>query len=58
MNYESNITKFIKDYLKNNPDAKSNQSKARKIWWDKKQEQTKNDQLSKWEVKKKAYEYY
>jgi Protein of unknown function (DUF3460) len=33
--YESDITKFIKDYLKEHPEEVESQRKGRAIWWDK-----------------------
>ena len=37
-NYESEATKFIKDFLKKNPEVKVNQKQAREFWWDRPQD--------------------
>jgi len=34
--YESEITKFIRDYLAAHPEEVESQKKGRAIWWDKK----------------------
>jgi len=33
--YESDITKFIREYLKQHPDEVESQKAGRAIWWDK-----------------------
>jgi hypothetical protein len=37
--YESDITKFIKDYLRAHPEEVESQRKGRAIWWDKRPDQ-------------------
>lgn len=33
--YESDITKFLREYLKDHPEEVESQRKGRAIWWDK-----------------------
>ena len=33
--YESDITKFIRDFLERHPEEIASQKKGRAIWWDK-----------------------
>ena len=33
--YESELTKFIREYLKQHPEEVASQAKGRAIWWDK-----------------------
>jgi hypothetical protein len=33
--YESDLTKFMRQYLSNHPDEVDSQKKGRAIWWDK-----------------------
>jgi hypothetical protein len=33
--YESDLTKFMRDYLKAHPEEVESQKKGRAIWWDK-----------------------
>lgn len=35
MQYESDITKFIRQYLEEHPEEIDSQKKSRSIWWDK-----------------------
>ncbi len=37
--YESDITKFIKQYLAEHPEEVESQRKGRAIWWDKRPDQ-------------------
>lgn len=36
--YESDITKFIRDFLEQHPEEIASQKKGRAIWWDKTRE--------------------
>lgn len=33
--YESDLTKFMREYLEQHPEEKESQRKGRAIWWDK-----------------------
>jgi hypothetical protein len=35
MQYESDITKFLRQYLEEHPEEVASQRKSRAIWWDK-----------------------
>jgi hypothetical protein len=35
MQYESDITKFLRQYLEEHPEEIASQKKSRAIWWDK-----------------------
>jgi hypothetical protein len=35
MAYESDLTKFMRDYLKQHPEEVASQKEGRAIWWDK-----------------------
>ena len=35
MAYESDLTKFMREYLKEHPEEVASQKKGRLIWWDK-----------------------
>ena len=35
MQYESDITRFIRDFLEQHPEEIASQKKSRSIWWDK-----------------------
>ena len=37
--YESDITKFMREFLKQHPEEVDSQKKGRAIWWDKKPEE-------------------
>ena len=37
--YESDLTKFIRQFLKEHPEEVESQKKGRAIWWDKKPEE-------------------
>jgi hypothetical protein len=56
--YESEITKFMREFLQKNPLVVEKQKKHRATWWDRPQslEQTATNEASK--VSKDAYEYY
>jgi hypothetical protein len=56
--YESEITKFIRDFLDKHPEVVDKQKLARATWWDKPQKLAENKALSEAREPKKAYEYY
>ena len=57
-NYESEATKFIKDFLKKNPEVKVNQKQAREFWWDRPQDVKTIKKFYSSKINKKPYEYY
>ncbi|HWA13031.1 MAG TPA: DUF3460 family protein [Burkholderiales bacterium] len=56
--YESEITKFIRDFLDKHPEVVEKQKKARATWWDRPQSLEERRALEQAQVPKKAYEYY
>jgi len=56
--YESEITKFIRDFLRKHPEVVDKQKRARATWWDRPQDFEERKRLEETEVPKKPYEYY
>ena len=56
--YESDITKFIRDFLDKHPEVVDKQKKARATWWDRPQKLAENKARDEARAPKKAYEYY
>jgi hypothetical protein len=56
--YESDVTRFIREFLARNPEVVAKQEKARATWWDRPQDLKENAALEAAEVPKKPYEYY
>jgi hypothetical protein len=56
--YESEITKFIRDFLRKHPEVVEKQKQARATWWDRPQDLEERKRLEEAEVPKKPYEYY
>jgi hypothetical protein len=56
--YESDVTRFIREFLARNPEVVAKQEKARATWWDRPQNFKENAALDAAEVPKKPYEYY
>lgn len=56
--YESELTKFMREFLDKNPQVTEKQKQARATWWDKPQtlEELKRDEESK--VPQEGYVYY
>jgi hypothetical protein len=56
--YESELTKFMREFLDKNPQVTEKQKQARATWWDKPQalEDLKRDEESK--VPQEGYVYY
>jgi Protein of unknown function (DUF3460) len=57
-NYESELTQFIRDFLKKHPEVVEKQRKARATWWDHPQDFKERARLEDAELPKKGYEYY
>ncbi|MBI4754096.1 MAG: DUF3460 family protein [Betaproteobacteria bacterium] len=55
--YESEITRFLRDFLEKHPEQVEEQRKGRALWWDKPQtpETLRRDRESR--VPEKAYSY-
>jgi uncharacterized protein DUF3460 len=56
--YESDITKFMREFLEKNPDVVARQKRFRATWWDKRLDP---EQRKRWEESKIAppsYPYY
>ena len=56
--YESDVTRFIREFLARNPEVVAKQAKARATWWDRPQNFKENAAQDAAEVPKKPYEYY
>ena len=56
--YESDTTRFIRDFLSKNPDVVEKQRVARSKWWDRAQDRAQRKQFEQSAVPKKPYEYY
>ena len=56
--YESDTTRFIRDFLDKNPEIVEKQRAGRSMWWDRVQDREQLKQFKKSSVPKKPYEYY
>ena len=56
--YESDITKFIREFLERHPEVVEKQKKHRATWWDRPQKLEERKALDDARVPKKPYEYY
>lgn len=56
--YESDTTRFIRDFLGKNPQVVEKQRAARSMWWDRVQDRAQRKQFEESAVPKKPYEYY
>jgi hypothetical protein len=56
--YVSDLTRFIRDFLKKHPEVVDKQKRARATWWDRPQDLKENKELEQARVPKKPYEYY
>jgi hypothetical protein len=57
-NYESETTKFIREFLQRNPDVPEKQKKARATWWDRPQRLDELQKAQESEVPQQGYVYY
>ncbi|WP_332671721.1 DUF3460 family protein [Aromatoleum sp.] len=55
--YESEHTKFIREWLEKHPQELEEQRKGRALWWDKPQDVEAQARLDESEVPSKAYYY-
>jgi hypothetical protein len=56
--YESEITRFMREYLEKHPEVTEKQKQARATWWDRPQDFDERRRLQQAKVPKKPYEYY
>lgn len=56
--YESDITKFVRDLMDNNPELKELQKTNRATWWDKKQNLDELKRQDASAAPKQAYAYF
>lgn len=56
--YESDTTKFIREFLDRNPQVQEKQKKARATWWDRPQDLDEREREEESEVPQKGYVYY
>lgn len=57
-NYESEATRFIKDFLDSNPQVVEKQKRNRTTWWDRPQSIEERARLDEAEVPQTGYVYY
>ncbi len=56
--YESDTTRFIREFLKKNPEVVDKQRIARSTWWDRPQDREQRSKFEEAREPKKSYEYY
>ncbi|MEO8037873.1 MAG: DUF3460 family protein [Betaproteobacteria bacterium] len=56
--YESDTTRFIRDFLEKHPDVVEKQKLARATWWDKAYDADQRKAFEESRVPKQSYEYY
>lgn len=56
--YESDVTRFIREFLERHPEVVEKQKKARATWWDKPQVLKEGEEFESARAPKKPYEYY
>jgi hypothetical protein len=57
-NYESDTTRFIKDFLAHNPEVVEKQKRHRATWWDRPQSLEERSRLEQAKVPQQGYAYY
>jgi hypothetical protein len=57
-NYESETTRFIQDFLAQNPDVVEKQRRHRATWWDRPQSVDERSRLEQARVPANGYVYY
>jgi hypothetical protein len=55
--YESEITQFLKELLRQRPEIEVDQRRGRAIWWDKELDLQETQRLRESEVPQQAYPY-
>lgn len=56
--YESDVTRFIRDFLQKHPEVVEKQRVARSTWWDRPQNREQRKRFEEARAPKKPYEYY
>lgn len=56
--YESEVTKFIREFLDKNPQVQEKQKRARATWWDRPQTLDQRKRNSESNVSQPGYVYY
>lgn len=56
--YESEVTLFLRDFLRKHPEEVAKQKAARATWWDRPYDAEARAAAAESKVPKKAYEYY
>ena len=56
--YESDITKFIREFLDRNPQVVEKQKTARATWWDKPQDRELRQRNDESHIPQTGYQYY
>jgi hypothetical protein len=55
--YESELTRFMREFLEKNPEQVEEQKKGRALWWDKPQDLETNKRFRESRVPQKGYYY-
>lgn len=55
--YESEHTKFMREWMEKHPEEREEQKKGRALWWDKPQDPETTRQYAEAQVPAKAYPY-
>lgn len=56
--YESDTTRFIREFLQKHPEVVEKQREARSTWWDRPQDREQRKKFEDARLPKKPYEYY
>lgn len=56
--YESDTTRFIREFLQQHPEVVEKQRDARATWWDRPQDREQREKFEDARLPKKPYEYY
>jgi len=56
--YESDTTRFIRDFLQQHPEVVEKQRNARSTWWDRPQDREQRKKFEDARLPKRPYEYY
>ena len=56
--YESEFTKFMREFLEENPHEVEKQKEGRAMWWDKKLNKEEQKHFKESKVPQKGYVYY
>lgn len=55
--YESDHTKFMREWMEKHPEQREEQQKGRALWWDKPQDTARQQEVKRCAVPQKAYYY-